>query len=276
MKSISKLAAVAALSCGAAMGADLEVFHADSLAGPMREMKKAFESAHPSTTVNLTSGVSKELAARIVKGDRCDVFASSSPAVIDDDMIGKTVAGSGKPAATGYVIFSANEMVVITGKGNPKGIRAMADLAQPSLRFVRVTGEKDLGTGRTIEFVKRATSAEGKPDLAQRIIDGAPADPAKPNSVPETVKAVREGRADAGIVYYSAAIAARNDIEIVRFPAAVNMSEAIRNAAVIPGTAKSEADARAFVQLLVSEQGQEILKATGQPPITPPIRKGDI
>jgi len=258
------------------MAADLEVFHADSLAGPMREMKKAFESAHPSTIVNLTSGVSKELAARIVKGDRCDVFASSSPAVVDDDMIGKAVAGSGKPAATGYVIFSANEMVVITGKGNPRGIRAMADLAQPSLRFARVTGEKDLGTGRTIEFVKRATSAEGKPELAQRIVDSAPADPAKPNSVPETVKAVREGRADAGIVYYSAAIAARNDIDIVRFPAAVNMSEAIRNAATVPGTAKNAKEAADFIKLILSAEGQKILEETGQPPVVPALKKGNV
>jgi len=35
-----------------------------------------------------------------------------------DDLIGKKVAGSDKDAASWYVVFSANEMVVITAKGN--------------------------------------------------------------------------------------------------------------------------------------------------------------
>ncbi len=45
---------------------------------------------------------------------------------------------------------------------------------------MRVTGEKDLATGRTIEFLKRAAQEEGKPDQAQAIIDAAVVDPAKP------------------------------------------------------------------------------------------------
>ncbi len=62
-------------------GCNLEIFHADSLAGPMRELKRAFETQHPGVTINLTSGVSRELAGRILKGEACDVFAPSSPAV---------------------------------------------------------------------------------------------------------------------------------------------------------------------------------------------------
>ena len=72
--------AVAVLPVTGAMASSLEVFHADSLAGPMRELKKAFEAKHADVTLNLTSGVSRELAARILKGDACDVFAPSSPA----------------------------------------------------------------------------------------------------------------------------------------------------------------------------------------------------
>ena len=40
----------------------IETWHADSLAGPMGEMKKAFEAKNAGLTVNLTSGRSKELA----------------------------------------------------------------------------------------------------------------------------------------------------------------------------------------------------------------------
>ncbi len=261
---------------GWATAASLEVFHADSLAGPMQELKKAFEGKNQGVTLNLTSGVSRQLAERILKGDTCDVFAPSSPAVVDEDLMNKKIPGSGKDAASWYVVFSANEMVVITTKGNPMGIRQVADLVKPEVRFVRVTGEKDLATNRTIEFLKKAAALEGKPDLAQKIIDGAMVDPSKPNSVPDTIRAVREGKANAGVIYYSAAVAARNDLDIVRFPAGVNLSDSIRNAASVPGTAKNEKDAMAFVKFLLSAEGQNILKETGQPPVVPAIRKGNV
>src|ERR1700693_5580197 len=201
--SLLRLAALAVLPVTGAIASSLEVFHADSLGGPMRELKKAFEAKHAGLTINLTSGVSRELAGRILKGDVCDVFASSAPSVIEEDLMNKKIGGSGKDAASWYVVFSANEMVVITAKGNPLGIQRISDLARPQVKFLRVTGEKDLATGRTIEFLKRASALEGKPELAQKIVDSAPADPAKPTSVPSTVNTVKEGRANAGVVYYS-------------------------------------------------------------------------
>ena len=259
-----------------AIAADVEVLHADSLAGPMRALKAAFEAKNAGVTLKLTSGVSRDLAKRILNGEACDVFAPSSPAVIDEDLMNKKIAASDKEAATWYVVFSANEMAVITAKGNPLAIRQVSDLGKPQVKFVRVTGEKDLATGRTIEFIKRATAQEGRPELAQKILDSAPADPAKPTSVPDTVNAVKEGRANAGVVYYSAAVAARNDVDIVRFPDNVNLSEAIRNAATVPGTARNASDATAFVAFLLTPEAQSIFKDTGQPPVVPAIRKGAV
>jgi molybdenum ABC transporter molybdate-binding protein len=259
-----------------ATAASLEVFHADSLAGPMQELKKAFEGKRPGVTISLNSGVSKQLAERILKGETCDVFAPSSPAVIEEDLMNHRIAGSSKDAASWYVVFSANEMVVITQKGNPLGIRRIADLAKPEVKFVRVTGEKDLATNRSIEFLQKAAALEGNPELAQKIIDGAVVDPSKPNTVPDTVRAVKEGRANAGVMYYSAAVAAKNDLDIIRFPASVNLSDKIRNAASVPGTATNGKDAMDFVKFLLSPEGQEILKNTGQPPVVPAIQKGDV
>ena len=94
--------------------------------------------------------------------------------------------------------------------------------------------------------------------------------------MPDAVNAVRDGKANAAMVYLSAAVAARNDIDIVRLPDTVNLSEAIRNAATVPGTARNVPEATAFVAFLLSAEGQEILKATGQPPVVPAIRKGAV
>ena len=270
------LAATGILPATHAMAGTVEVFHADSLAGPMRELKKAFEEKNKDVTINLTSGVSKQLAERILKGDACDVFAPSSPVVVDEDLMNRKVTGSDRDAASWYVVFSGNEMVVITAKENALGIRQVSDLAKPEVKFVRVTAAKDLATGRSIEFLKRAAALEGNPELAQKIIDSSVVDPSKPTSVPETVRAVRESNASAGVVYYSAAVAARNDVEIIRFPASVNMSDTIQNAALVPGSAKNPKEANAFVRFLLTPEAQTILKETGQPPIVPAIRKGDV
>ena len=273
---IGGLGLLGVLPAGQATASSVEVLHADSLAGPMQALKKAFEGKQPGVTIRLTSGTSKQLAERILKGETCDVFAPSSPAVIEEDLMHKKIAGPGKDAASWYLIFSANEMVVITAKGNPLGIRNVADLAKPGVKFVRVTGEKDLATNRTIDFLKNAAALEGKAAVAQKIIDGAAVDPSKPNTVPDTVRAVREGKANAGVVYYSAAVAARNDLDIVRFPASVNLSDKIRNAATVPGTATNGKVALEFVKFLLSPEGQAILMETGQPPVVPAIQKGDV
>jgi molybdate transport system substrate-binding protein len=271
------VAALLAFVSTAALAVEVEVFHADSLAGPMRALKGAFEAKQPGTVLKLTSGVSKELAERILKGEACDVFAPSAPSVINDDLMEKPIAGSSRLAATWYVVFSANEMVIVTAKGNPLGIRKAVDLAKPGVRFVRINGEKDLATPRTLEFLKRAATLEGStPELAGKIADSAVGEPGKVMNVPGVIEAVAKGQADASVVYYSAAVAARNDVEIVRFPASVNLSDSIRNAATVPGTARNPAEALQFVRFILSPEGQEILRQTGQPPLEPAIRQGAV
>ena len=54
------------------------------------------------------------------------------------------------------------------------------------------------------------------------------------------------------------------------------MSEAIRNAATVPGTARNAREATALVAFLLSDEAQRILKDTGQPPVAPAIRKGAV
>jgi molybdenum ABC transporter molybdate-binding protein len=253
----------------------IEVFHADSLAGPMSKLKNYYEAKNKGASINLSSGTSIQLAERILKGDTCDVLASSSPAVIED-LMKETLVGSGQTAASWYVIFSANEMVIIVEKGNPLDIRYVEDLAKPDVKFVRVTGDKDLATSRTIEFLNRAAKSEGCPELAQTIIDNGIVDPSKPTPVPDVVRAVQEGKANAGVVYYSAAVATGGQVDIIRFLDRINMSEAIRNAACVPGNAKNPSGGIDFVGFLLTPEAHNILKETGQPPVVPAIRRGNV
>src|SRR5258708_32325638 len=108
------LAAIAIPPATNAMAGAVEVFHADSLAGPMRELKKAFEEKNNDVTINLTSGVSKQLAERILKRDSPEVFAPSSPAGVDEDLTHKKLAVDERHSASWYLILSDTAMVVIS------------------------------------------------------------------------------------------------------------------------------------------------------------------
>jgi ABC-type molybdate transport system substrate-binding protein len=77
-----------------------------------------------------------------------------------------------------------------------------------------------------------------------------------------------------GVVYYSAAVVAKDQLDIIRFPDSVNLSDKIQNAATVSGTAKNKEMAVEFVKFILSLEGQNILKQTGQPPVVPAIRKG--
>ena len=72
-------AALTMMSANGGVAGVIELFHADSLGGPMAGIKKAFEAKHSGATINLTPGTSRQLADRILNGDACDVFAPSSP-----------------------------------------------------------------------------------------------------------------------------------------------------------------------------------------------------
>ena len=116
-------------------------------AGPMAALKKTFEAKNAGVTLKFTPGTSKALAERILTGEGCDVFAPSSPAVIDEDLMGKKATGASQEAASWYVVFSANEMAVITAKGNPLAIRQVSDLAKPGVQVV-IPNPKTAGNGR--------------------------------------------------------------------------------------------------------------------------------
>jgi ABC-type molybdate transport system substrate-binding protein len=88
--------------------------------------------------------------------------------------------------------------------------------------------------------------------------------------------AVKSGKVDAGIVYLSAAVTVADDADIILFPAKVNLSEQIRNVVTIPRTAQHVTTADSFVRFMLSAEGRQILQKTGQPPIIPPIKEGNI
>jgi molybdate transport system substrate-binding protein len=246
MSSIAALALVAgacgsdddANDAGAAIG-DITVFAAASLTAAFEEIGTAFTVEHPDTDVVFNFAASSELVAQINEGAPADVFASAD--MTNMTKLTDAAANGGEP-----VVFTRNLASIIVAPGNPKGITGVADLADEDLIYVQCAPEVPCGA------------------YAEQIFDNAGVT-VTPKSLEENVKAVVTkvilGEADAGIVYATDVTAAGADAAGVEIPDDVNVVAEYPIATT--ATAPNADGAQAFVDFVMSEQGQKILQSYG-------------
>jgi len=131
-----------------------------------------------------------------------------------------------------------------------------------------------LAPARTVEFLKRAATLEGKPELAAE--DRRTGQ--RPQLVPDTVRQpCGEGRGERRCRLLLRRVRRQERAGIIRFPASVNLSDTIQNAAGRPHTAKNPKEATEFVRFIpVGRRAGIFCWQTGQPPVGAAIRKGKI
>lgn len=105
----------------------------------------------------------------------------------------------------GSTLVTANEMVILVGKGNPKGLTGLADLAKPGLRLGFAHPEKSaLGF-----LTKKLLESE---ELYQAILDSGNLEVDSPTG-DFLVNQIKAGALDAVIVYKSNAMAISSTLE---------------------------------------------------------------
>jgi molybdate transport system substrate-binding protein len=229
------------VSCGPddADSTTITVFAAASLSAAFAEVGDEFVREYPSTEVEFNFASSSRLATQIIEGAPADVFASADA----DNMTKLTDAGANASEPT---VFATNLAEIIVGRGNPKGITGVADLANDELIVVQCAPEVPCGR------------------YAERIFENAGV-AVTPKSFEENVNAVVTkvtlGEADAGIVYRTDVLAVGADAEGVELPVAVNV--VAQYPIVVTRDAANPDGAEAFVAFVGSDQGQEILSSYG-------------
>jgi molybdate transport system substrate-binding protein len=232
------LLALALTACtGAPPTAELRVHAAASLTGAFGEIAKEFEARHPGTKVLLELAGSQALRVRIEGGAPADVFAAA-----DRDHMQAIAALVEAP-----VVFARNELVVVVPKGNPAGVRSLADL--PGAARV-VLAAPEVPAGR---YARQALDAAGlRAAVEARVVSNE-------LNVRHVLNRVAMGEADAGIVYRTDASAAADKVDAVAIAAT---PEAEYPIAVLKEAPQKEA-ARAFVDVVTGEAGRRILVAHG-------------
>jgi molybdate transport system substrate-binding protein len=228
------VASIALAGCGstAATGpaaGEVTVFAAASLTETFTQLGKDFEAATPGTKVKFNFGGSSALAQQINQGAPADVFASASPATMEQ------VAG------TGAVTFVRNKLEIAVGKGDPLKIASLADLIKPEVKLALCAEQVPCGAAAKKAFeVARLTP---KPVTLEQ-------------DVKATLTKVKLGEVDAALVYRTDVAAAAKDIDGVDFPEATQAVNDYPIVSLSPG-------GKAFVDFVLSEKGRQVLTKAG-------------
>jgi molybdate transport system substrate-binding protein len=218
---------------------EITVFAAASLTDVFSELGDAFTAANPDTEVTLNFASSSDLVAQIGEGAPADVFASA-----DEPNMAKLTAGAG---TTGEPeVFATNRLEIIVAPGNPHRIVTVADLAGRDL--IVVTAAPQVPIGKYAAEVLASAGVE-----------------VTPKSLEENVKAIVTkvvlGEADAGIVYATDVRAAGPDADGVEIPVDLNVVATYPIA--VPAGSPNQGAAAAFVDFVLSPEGQAILASFG-------------
>jgi molybdate transport system substrate-binding protein len=235
----------------------LNVFAAASLTESFTEIGNGFESAYPDVEVAFNFAGSQQLAQQITQGAPADVFASANLKQMQVVMEDGRIDPGSQPA------FVSNRLVVIYPSDNPAGLAGLKDLAKSGLHLVLAAGEVPVGQ-YSLDFLDKSTQdpAYGQAYKAAVLANVV--------SYEDNVKAVLNkvvlGEADAGIVYSSDISGdSRSKVGQIEIPDELNV---IAEYPIAPVKDSPNPDAaKAFIDYVLSPQGQSILAKYGFIPV---------
>jgi molybdate transport system substrate-binding protein len=226
----------------------INVFAASSLTESFTEIKNQFETTHASIRIKYDFAGSQALVQQITNGAPADVFASADQANMQSAIAGGLVTGTPK-------VFAKNRLVLIVPIANTANITSLKDLSKP--------GTKIVVGGPTVPAGKYALQVLDK--LGASADYGASYESAvkknfvsQEDNVKAVVQKVQLGEADAGFVYLTDVTAAvSSKIKMITIPDDFNVIA--QYPVAVTKNSTHATDAQAFVDYLLSSQGQVIL-----------------
>ena len=235
-------------------GDTLRVFAATSLTDAFGELAKTFEEDNPGVEVRLNLESSTTLLSQIQQGAPADVYGSSAEEEMDKAVKDNLVAGEPK-------IFAKNREVIMVPKENPANIKSLRHLARPGVKLV-LTEEGVPSTDYAIEILGKANAKYGsgfKEDVLSNVVS-------QEANVRAAVDRVAHGDYDGTFSYasdYTPDI--RERVKVIEIPEDLNIV-ATYPVAALKG-AESPELAQEWVDLVVSAEGQRVLKKWGFEPV---------
>ncbi|MBK8097319.1 MAG: extracellular solute-binding protein [Planctomycetes bacterium] len=222
----------------------LVVLATASLRPAFERLAARYQQDHPGAAVELITDGGAQLLAAMNGGKAADVVA------IGDSSLMSRFSSAAHLASGGPRELARSRLAIVVGRGNPKGVQTLVDLAKPGLLVA--LGRKSSSIGRWSRWAFSHQQIVCNPVVEADHADGV-------------LAAVREGRADAGIVYTTTLREAGDAVAAVAIAEAQNQPVLY---SISPTRVGAEpAAAAAFVAFAVGEQGQGVLRDCGFLPI---------
>jgi molybdate transport system substrate-binding protein len=244
--------ALALLAAGVAPVAaeDLTLSVAVSMKEATEEIGRLFTQAHRGVTLRYNFGASGDLQRQIEAGAPVDLFVSAASRQMDELEAKRLIVPATRRA------FAKNVLVAIAPADSALDLARPAALAEPRVTRIAVGNPKTVPVGQYTEESLRALGLWDR--LRSKLVYA--------ENVRQVLDYVNRGEVEVGFVYATDAATRAGRVKEVFRPGEDTYRPVVYPAAVVAGS-RHVALATAFVDLLVSREGQAVLRRLGFRPI---------
>jgi molybdate transport system substrate-binding protein len=231
------------------------VFAPCGMTGPINVATAMFRAAHPEIKLEVVFDNANILVRRVRKGEQPDLFISPG------ELEMKQLADEKYIDASTVTDFGSLD-IVLFAPSKTKGLSQLGDITKPEIKYISMGDPKYNSIGyygeQALRSLKLWDRVQGKLVLREYPL--------------EAVKAVSEGRVDAGVTYLTCPLetapekASKSDLRVVaKFPR--ESYPPVRLQVAMLKTTKQRERGQTFVDFLTSDQAQKALAGAGLLPI---------
>jgi molybdate transport system substrate-binding protein len=223
---------------------ELIVSAAASLTNAFTDLGKNYQQTKPGVKVLFNFAASGYLMQQIAMGAPADVFASADQKTMNQAQEKKLILPASRKN------FVNNGLVLIVPRGSKLSIKSLDDLSKPEVKRISLGNPASVPVGR---YAREALKNEGLWEKLQpKFIFG--------DSVRQVLDYVSRGEVDAGLVFSTDAMIAKDKVEPV---VKVEKHQPIVYPLAIVATSGKKAQAQKFIDFVLSPEGQKILGQYG-------------
>jgi molybdate transport system substrate-binding protein len=229
---------------------ELTLSVAISMKEAVEEIGALFTKAHPGVTLRHNFGASGDLQKQIEAGAPVDVFVSAAARQMDELETKRLIVAASRRA------FARNVLVAIAPADSRVDLSRPAALLDPKVTRIAIGNPKTVPVGQYAEESLRALGMWER--VHARLVFA--------ENVRQVLDYVSRGEVDAGFVYATDAATRAGRVKEVFRPSEDTYRPVVYPAAIVVGS-REPTLAAAFLDVLVSREGQAVLRRRGfQPP----------
>jgi len=246
LAALALLTAVLSMDPRPAHAQEVTLSVAISMKEVVEELGRRFMAARPGVTLRYNLGSSGELQKQIEAGAPIDLFISAAPRQMDE------LEKKGLVLAATRRVFARNVLIVVKPADSRIDLTKPSDLLDPRVTKIVIGSPKTVPVGQYAEESLRALGLWER--LQAKLVFA--------ENVRQALDYVARGEVDAGFVYTTDAATRAKQVKEAFRPAEDTYRPILYPVAVVAG-AKHPAVAQAYVDLLLSRDGQAVLARFG-------------